>query len=171
MSSVERMTKESGVDPEYDRQGMLYVAFTEQEREELAARAQWQRASGATAKELSPAQARKIAPALSPKITSALHLPTNWRTDNRKLTQAYIAAATNAGAEFREGVRIDAIELTKGHASSIVTHGGESIAGDVIINAAGSWALASVSIRAASRKTDSAIEDVGSASPSPTAGP
>jgi len=138
--SVERMTKESGVDPEYDRHGMLYVAFTQPERDELAARAAWQRAAGATAEELTPAQARKIAPALSPKITSALHLPTNWRTDNRKLTQAYIAAATNAGAEFREGVRIDAIEVTKGHASGIVTHGGESIAGDVIINAAGSWA-------------------------------
>lgn len=138
--SVERLTTESCIDPEYDHQGMLYLAFSQQERDELAARARWQRATGATAEELTPAQARKMAPALSPKITSSLHLPTNWRTDNRKLTQAYVAAATHAGAEFREGVRVDAIEMKKNQASGVVTHDGESIAGDVIINAAGSWA-------------------------------
>jgi glycine oxidase len=138
--SVERLMKESGVDPEYDRQGMLYVAFSEAEREELSARARWQRAAGATAEELTPAQATKIAPALSPKITSALHLPTNWRTDNRKLTQAYIGAAINAGAVFREGVRVDAIATKNGRANGIVTSSGETLHADVIINAAGSWA-------------------------------
>jgi glycine oxidase len=138
--SVERLTKESGVDPEYDHQGMLYVAFTEHERDELAGRARWQRAAGGKVEELSTAQALKIAPALSPKVIYALHLPTNWRTDNRKLTQAYVAAASKAGAEFREGVRIDSIATKDGRASGVVAHGGETIAGDVIINAAGSWA-------------------------------
>ncbi len=138
--SVERLTKESGVDPEYDHQGMLYVAFTEHERDELAGRARWQRAAGGKVEELSTEQALKIAPALSPKVIYALHLPTNWRTDNRKLTQAYVAAASKAGAEFREGVRIDSIAIKNGRAAGVVAHGGETIAGDVIINAAGSWA-------------------------------
>jgi glycine oxidase len=138
--SVERLAKESGIDPEYDRQGMLYVAFSEHERDELASRAEWQRAAGAPVEELSNAQARKIAPALSSKAIYALHLPTNWRTDNRKLTQAYVGAAWKAGAEFREGVRIDSIAIKSGCAVGVVTHDGETIAGDVIINAAGSWA-------------------------------
>ncbi len=97
--SVERLAKESGIDPEYDREGMLYVAFSEHERDELAARAKWQRAAGGIVEELSNAQARKIAPALSSKAIYALHLPTNWRTDNRKLTQAYIAAAIEGRRE------------------------------------------------------------------------
>ena len=138
--SVERLTEESGVDPEYDHQGMLYVAFSEHERDDLAARARWQRAAGGKVEELSTQQALKIAPALSPKVIYALHLPTNWRTDNRKLTQAYVAAASKAGAEFREGVRIDSIAMKNGRAAGVVSHGGETIAGDVIINAAGSWA-------------------------------
>jgi len=138
--SVDRLTKEGGVDPEYDRHGMLYVSFSEHEREELAARARWQRAVGATAEELTPAQATKIAPALSPKITSALHLPTNWRVDNRKLTQAYINAANNAGAVFREGVRVDSITTMNGRAGGVMTSSGEVIGADVIINAGGSWA-------------------------------
>jgi glycine oxidase len=138
--SVERLTKESGIDPEYDHQGMLYVAFSEHERDELASRAQWQRAAGAKVEELSNEQARKIAPALSTKAIYALHLATNWRTDNRKLTQAYVGAASKAGAEFREGVRIDAIAIKSGRAVGVVAYDGETIAGDVIINAAGSWA-------------------------------
>jgi glycine oxidase len=138
--SVERLAKESGIDPEYDRHGMLYVALSEHERDELAARAQWQRAAGGQVEELSGQQARKIAPALSPKAIYALYLPTNWRTDNRKLTQAYIGAASKAGAEFREGVRIDSIAMKHGRAVGVVTHDGETIAGDVVINAAGSWA-------------------------------
>lgn len=138
--SVERLSRESGIDPEYDRQGMLYVAFAEHERDELAARAKWQRAAGATVEELSGEQARKIAPALSSKAIYALRLPTNWRTDNRKLTQAYIGAALKAGAEFREGVRIDAIATKNGRAAGVVTHHGETLTADVVINAAGSWA-------------------------------
>lgn len=138
--SVERLTKESGIDPEYDRQGMLYVAFTEHEREELATRARWQRAAGGKVEELLTAQALKIAPALSSKITYALHLPTNWRTDNRKLTQAYVAAASKAGAEFCEGMRIDSIAMKNGRAVGVVNHNKETIPGDVIINAAGAWA-------------------------------
>jgi len=138
--SVERLTRESGVDPEYDHQGMLYVAFSEHERDDLAARARWQRAAGGKVEELSTAQALKIAPTLSPKIIYALHLPTNWRTDNRKLTQAYISAASKAGAEFHEGVRIESIAMKNGSAEGVVTHGGETIAADVVINAAGSWA-------------------------------
>jgi glycine oxidase len=138
--SVEQLAKESGVDPEYDHHGMLYVAFTEHERDELASRARWQRASGGKVEELSTEQALKIAPALSPKIIYALHLPTNWRTDNRKLTQAYIAAAAKAGAEFRESVRIESIAIKSSRATGVITHGGETIAGDVVINAAGAWA-------------------------------
>ncbi len=138
--SVERLAKQSGIDPEYDHHGMLYVAFSAHERDELAARARWQRAAGGKVEELSTQQALKLAPALSPKATYALHLPTNWRTDNRKLTQAYVGAAVKAGAEFWEGVRIDSIAMKNGRAAGVVTHEGETIAGDVVINAAGPWA-------------------------------
>jgi glycine oxidase len=138
--SVDRLIKESGVDPEYDHQGILYVAFSEEERGELSAKARWQRDAGGKVEELTAAQALKLAPALSPKIIYALHLPTNWRTDNRKLTNAYVGAAIKAGAEFRESARIEEIKVASGRATGVVTHGGETIAADVVINAAGAWA-------------------------------
>jgi glycine oxidase len=137
---VERLIGESGVDPEYDTDGVLYVAFSEEARTELKMRAKWQRAAGGVVEDLSPAQARKLAPMLSEEIIYAIHLPTNRRVDNRKLTQAYVNAALNAGAEFREGARVDAIVAKSGWATGVRLVDGAVESGDVVIDAAGSWA-------------------------------
>jgi glycine oxidase len=139
-ASVERLAKDSGVDPEYDHHGILHVAFTEGERRELVERGRWQRAAGGEVQELSQREALKLAPALSPEIIYAIHLPTNWRVENRKLTQAYLAAAVNKGAEIREGVRVEAITVVDGRASGVVIQGGAAFEADLLINAAGSWA-------------------------------
>jgi len=137
---VERLTAESGVDPEYDRHGVLYVAFDDAARAELQSRARWQRAAGSDVEELSPRQAFKLAPVLSEKIIFALHMPNNRRVENRKLTLAYINAATYAGADFREGARVDSIAITAARATGLRLADGSLETGDVIINAAGAWA-------------------------------
>ncbi|HEY6420072.1 MAG TPA: glycine oxidase ThiO [Candidatus Binataceae bacterium] len=138
-SIVERLASESGVDPEYDEHGVLYVAFDEATRAELSARARWQRAAGATVEELSPRDALKLVPALSPKIIYALHMPTNRRVENRKLTQSYINAATRVGAEFREGVRVDSIVASGGRATGVRLDDGATVDADVVVLAAGAW--------------------------------
>ena len=137
---VERLAAESGVDPEYDHHGVLYVAFDDGARAELQSRARWQRAAGAEVEELSPRQAFKLAPVLSEKIIFALHMPNNRRVENRKLALAYINAATRAGAEFREGARVDSVAVSAGRATGVGLADGSIEAGDVIINAAGAWA-------------------------------
>ena len=137
---VERLTAESGVDPEYDHHGVLYIAFDDATRTELQARARWQRAAGGEVEELSPREAFKLAPVLSEKIIFALHLPTNRRVENRKLTLAYINAAAHAGADFREGARVDSVAVTGGRATGLRLADGSLETGDVIINAAGAWA-------------------------------
>lgn len=139
-SIVERLTQESGVDPEYDHEGIVYVAFSEDERRELVERARWQRAAGGEVEELSQREALKLAPMLSPEIIHAIHMPTNWRVENRRLTQAYMAAAVNKGAEIREGVRVEAITVAEGRATGVVVQGGAAFEADLVINAAGSWA-------------------------------
>lgn len=136
---VERLTRESGVDPEYDNHGVLYVAFDGTTIEELKSRARWQREAGSEVEELTPAEALKLAPVLSRDIVYALHMPTNRRTDNRKLTQAYINAAVSHGVEVREGVRVDAIVEKGGRATGVRLEGGATEAADVIVIAAGAW--------------------------------
>jgi glycine oxidase len=137
---VERLIEASGVDPEYDDEGLLYLAFEENEAGELRARAQWQREIGERADPLSADEVRRMVPQVSRKVISALYLPTNRRVDNRKLTQAYAAAAARAGAELREDVRVDAVVVRAGRAAAARLHDGSTIEADVIVNAAGSWA-------------------------------
>ena len=67
-------------------------------------------------------------------------MPTNRRVENRKLTQAYINAAANAGAEFREGARVDSIAIENGRAVGVRLADGSVENGDVVVNAAGAWA-------------------------------
>ncbi len=137
---VERLISESGVDPEYDHHGVLYVAFDEAHRDELKKRARWQLQARAQVEELTPAQVLELEPALSREVIYALHLPTNGRVENRKLTQAYINAAIRAGAAFREGERVDAIVISGGRASGVRSADGAMHAANVVINAAGAWA-------------------------------
>src|SRR5260370_6477295 len=77
---------------------------------------------------------------LSEKIIYALHLPTNRRVENRKLTLAYINAAVNAGAEFHEGARVDSIAIDSARATGLKLDDGTTERADVIVNAAGAWA-------------------------------
>ena len=149
---VDRLVRDSGVDPEYDRAGILYVALDETERAQLEGRAKWQRAAGAPVEELTGAEARRVEPMLSPETVYAIHMPTNRRADNRKLTQAYAAAARKAGAEFVEGARVEALAIRGGRATGdvqasgvveaigVVMDDGSTREADIVINAAGSWA-------------------------------
>ncbi|MGA7872589.1 MAG: FAD-dependent oxidoreductase, partial [Candidatus Binatus sp.] len=82
----------------------------------------------------------KLAPVLSEKIIFALHLPNNRRVENRKLTLAYINAATHAGADFHEGARVYSIAVEGGRATGLRLADGSVETGDIIINAAGAWA-------------------------------
>ncbi len=137
---VDRLARESGVDPEYDQHGALYVAFDDAGIERLKSRARWQREAGARVDELAPDEALKLAPALSPSVRFALYMPTNRRTENRKLTMAYIRAAEAAGAAFREGARVAEIVANSGRAAGVRFDDGSVHEADVIVNAAGSWA-------------------------------
>jgi glycine oxidase len=61
------------------------------------------------------------------------------RVDNRKLTLSYINAATHAGADFREGARVNSIEVSGGRATGLRLADGSLETGDIVINAAGAW--------------------------------
>src|SRR5690242_11134830 len=136
----DRLVRDSGLDPEYDRAGILYVALDADERAQLERRARWQRSVGATVEELTGAEARRVEPMLSPEAVYAIHMPTNRRTDNRKLTQAYAAAAHKAGAEFFEGARVQGLAIRGERADGVVMDDGSTRMADVVVNAAGSWA-------------------------------
>ena len=139
-ATIDPLRAEAGVDPEYDQAGILYVAFNDSERAELEERGRWQVRAGGTVEELSPAAARRFEPAISSEITFALYLPMDRRTDNRKLTHAYVNAAIASGAAFVEGAGVDAVVTRGSLATGVRLHDGRSFDADVVVNTAGAWA-------------------------------
>jgi glycine oxidase len=139
-ANIETLRAESGVDPEYDHAGILYLAFNPADQAELRECARWQVNAGGVVEELSPAEARKLEPAISPEVTYALHMPRDRRTDNRKLTHSYAAAAIAKGTEFVEGARVAEIVVKNGRATGVRMDDGQVREADVVVNAAGAWA-------------------------------
>ena len=136
---TERLSRESGIDFEYDDQGVIYVALDDDEEQELKRRLEWQLADGLSLEELGGADARRLEPLLSGKVRYALRFPNDRRTENRKLTQAYIIAAERAGAEFRESAGVDGVVTSSDRAHGVRLYDGSTHEADVVINAAGSW--------------------------------
>jgi glycine oxidase len=139
-ATVETLRAESGVDPEYDRNGILYLAFNDAERVELEERARWQAAAGGMVEELPPAAARRLEPAISADVVYALRMPLDRRVDNRMLTRAYAAAALAKGADIIEGARAAEVIVKNGVATGVRMHDGRIHEAGVVINAAGAWA-------------------------------
>jgi glycine oxidase len=129
----------SGIDPEYGKDGLLYLALDRAEQAELEQRAHWQREAGGTVKELTPAEARKLEPAISEATLYALYLPEDRPLDNRKLTQAYTLAAIRSGAVLLEGVNAEEILAKGGRAKGARLHDGTTLEADFVVIAAGTW--------------------------------
>jgi glycine oxidase len=138
-TTLEMLRADSDLDPEYDRVGILYVAFNDPERLELEQRAQWLVNSGGTVEDISLAAAHQLEPAISAQTVYALYMPLERRIENRRLTQAYAAAAANKGATIIQGARAAKIAINGTNVTGVQTHDGRRFEADFVINAAGAW--------------------------------
>jgi glycine oxidase len=130
---------ETGIDIELRTDGTLLPAFSEREAQRQADIADWQRAAGLEATNLSASEAFALEPSLSPNVHSALFFPNDWQTDNRRLTHALIASVHAAGVEIRCGA--DDITLhSEGNRIQGAHVSGERWSAPIVVNAAGSWA-------------------------------
>ena len=136
--TVAALHEESGIDPELDRDGIVYVALDEEEETVLLARAQWQRRAGLAVERLSAEGVRALEPSIGDAVRSAVRFPDDHRLDNARLARAYAVAAVRAGVIIRAGVTVHGIRRERGRASGVVTPHGPIAAG-LVVNAAGAW--------------------------------
>ncbi len=128
----------TGIDIEYRTEGTLYLAFTNQDEEELEQRWQWQRAAGLKVEKLSPDAVRKLEPTLNSKVRWALKFPDDHQVNNRLLMTAIEAAARKAGVEFWTATEATALEISNAQISGVETTK-RNISTDTVIIAAGAW--------------------------------
>ncbi|UOF90431.1 glycine oxidase ThiO [Fodinisporobacter ferrooxydans] len=96
----------SGVDIEYQKQGILRLATSEDEVKTLQNRKQWQEASGQTAEWLTPAELQAMTSGAVFSAYGALYLPNDHQVRNPPLVRAFASSAKKLGASFYEHTEV-----------------------------------------------------------------
>ncbi|MCJ2069422.1 FAD-binding oxidoreductase [Methylobacterium sp. J-030] len=119
--------------------GQVRVAENDAEFTLLAERVEGLRAAGWTHEELVDAQAvRQLLPAVAPHVVGGLVARRDGFASPLRTTRAFGRAAVAAGAEVIEGARVAAMDRRAG-LWRLRTHGGETHAAPLLLNAAGAW--------------------------------
>jgi glycine oxidase len=135
------LEEETGIAVELSPEGILEVAFTDDEERALEARLAWQHARGLTVERLEAADLRDAEPNLAPGVRRGLFFPHDCSIDNVRLTRALAASAVGRGATLLCGRPVTGL-LREGEAGPVqgVRAGAETFRAPAVINAAGAWA-------------------------------
>ncbi len=119
--------EELDAEPFYERTGHLLLAETDADCDRLEAQVRLQEHQGIPTERLDGDAARELEPALSPRIRAAARCPLDGVADHTAATRAYAAAAERLGATIETGVRVGAVEVDSGRATSVVTDAGDRL--------------------------------------------
>jgi len=86
---AKQLFDETGVDIELNQTGTLYLAFTEEDAEELEKRFSWQKKANLEIEKLSAQEVLEIEPKVSKNVLFGLRFPTDWQVENQKIVEAF----------------------------------------------------------------------------------
>jgi glycine oxidase len=116
--------------------GTLVVARDRDEAEALDRLYAFRHRLGLETERLRPSQARRREPALAPTVRLALDMPGDHSIDPRRLVAALADACERAGGELRRA-HVDGIETDGERVTGVALAGGERIAAERVVIAAG----------------------------------
>jgi glycine oxidase len=129
---------ETGVDIELDRNGTLYLAFTEEDVAEIRRRFQWQKIAGLRVKHLTAQETRQAEPFVSPDVRESLFFPNDWQVENRRLLHALRKYAELNRIKTIENAKIVNLLIENKKAVGAETENEKFFAGTVVL-ATGAW--------------------------------
>ena len=121
------------------RCGALVVARDNDEALALERELALRHELGLEVQRLRPSAARRLEPALAPTVRLALSVPGDHAADPRALVLALAGAARHAGAVLRTGAPVQRILVQDDRATGVVLAGGEIVAVEHVVVAAGVW--------------------------------
>jgi glycine oxidase len=133
---AEQLQEESDVDIELERTGTLYLAFTEEDEEEMGRRFAWQTRAGLEVERLSASEARALEPRVSTRVRAALRFPRDWQVESRRLVRALAGAAEHYGARVLTKRAVGGVRVVAGRAVGVTTPQGD-VSADAVVLAAG----------------------------------
>lgn len=138
-SFCDELGEASGRDPGLNRTGTLVVARDSDEADALDRLHELQRLMGLDVERLRPSQARRAEPALAPTVRLALDVPGDHSVEPRALAAALSEAVERAGATVIPRTQVQAVTVDGDRVTGVRLAGGETIAADAVVIAAGVW--------------------------------
>ena len=135
-SFADELRETTGVDVELRLDGVVAVAETEAEDEELAARFQWQSEAGLAVEKLSAERLMELEPSLRPGLCGGIFFPNDGQVVGPRVTEAVIRAAASAGVRFESANPARRILHENGRVTGVEAANGVVACAEVV-NAAG----------------------------------
>jgi glycine oxidase len=135
---AEQLFVETGIDVELNRNGSLYLSFSEADDAEVRCRFEWRSNAGLDVEHLNGEAVRKIEPFVSPDVREALFFPDDWQVENRKLLIALQKYAELNGIEIVEDAEIKNLLTENGKVMGAKTSNNKFFAETVVL-ATGAW--------------------------------
>ncbi|MFQ5880516.1 MAG: glycine oxidase ThiO [Dehalococcoidia bacterium] len=137
-SEVDELQQRSGVDIEYMPSGLLRLALSAADEEELRGRLAWQEGLGLPLEWLGREEVLSLEPRLTPRLLGAIYSPQESQVNPERLALAYARAAAARGATLHPSVRVTGL-LRRGDCVEGVRTSHGRIAADHTVLAAGAW--------------------------------
>lgn len=136
---VDRLESESGLDLDYQRCGMLGLAFSDSQEESLERNRIWQKLAGIPVEGWTAEKIRREEPAVDGPIRAGFFWPTTGRIDPVPMARAYERGILRRGGEIQVGTPVRSIRIRGGRVAGVETPAG-LIDADAVIDCAGPWA-------------------------------
>ncbi|RAK19445.1 glycine oxidase [Anoxybacillus vitaminiphilus] len=128
----------TGMDIGFIQKGLVKLAFTEHELNELQQQYQFWRTRDASVRWLTAKELCELEPNVTEDISGAMYIPNDGQVDAADLSHALAKAAAIYGAEIREYTEVYSLLLRNDQACGVVTNSG-TIYGNTVVVAAGAW--------------------------------
>ncbi|GIU82865.1 MAG: glycine oxidase ThiO [Acidobacteria bacterium] len=136
---VSEIFDETGIDVEFRANGIVYLAFTEDDLKKLKHRYEWQSKAKIKVEFLQAHEIRRIEPFVSPDVLAGLIYPEDGQVENRKLLAALERFLRSSGIEILQDTEITNLIARNSKIEAVETKKGERIFADVVILASGAW--------------------------------
>jgi glycine oxidase len=135
----EELLNETGIDIELDQSGTLYVAFNENDIDEIRQRYKWQTEAGLKVEHLTARETHRLEPFISPESLESLFFPNDWQVENRKLLEALQKYTELNGIEIIERTEVKTLITENGKIKGVATLENKDYFADTVILATGAW--------------------------------
>lgn len=129
---------EAGVDPGFRQNGVLKIAFSPEEADELKHDLAWQGELGLGLAWLDAEEVFQREPEVNPKVLGGVFSPREGHVEGRRYVEALAHAASRLGAQVHEGVEVTALELQGHNVIGVRTNTEVYHSGHTVL-AAGPW--------------------------------